>query len=235
MNALFTADSFTKSFGSHQVLKSASIWAHEHRITVLLGGNGSGKTTLLRAALGLCGSDQGHVVFDGLHYSRPRLFDLAQRGLYFLPDCGALSRRMRCSVQASILAGRFGISRFERTAQELGVADLLDRHPGELSGGERTRVELSMAIARGARCLVADEPLVGVEPRDRPVVLAMLRSVAATGAAVVLTGHDVRELLDAADDVIWMVGGTTHGLGSPEEAKAHQQFRREYLGPALLD
>lgn len=234
MSALFTAESFTKAFGSLEVLKSASIWAHEGKITVLMGGNGSGKTTLLRAALGLCKSDQGHVVFDGVHHSRPRLHDMAGRGLYFLPDCGALSRRIRCAAQAEAFTARFGLSRFETVARELGVLGLLNRYPGELAGGERMRVELAIALARGARCLIADEPLVGVEPRDRPSVLALLRSVADAGAAVVLTGHDVVELLEAADDVIWMVGGTTHGLGSSAEARTHSQFVREHLGPAFM-
>ncbi|HUF65078.1 MAG TPA: hypothetical protein VMM17_03795 [Gemmatimonadaceae bacterium] len=50
-------------------------------------------------------------------------------------------------------------------------------------------------------------------------------------AAAVITGHEVRHLLEIADDVVWMTAGTTHRLGAPHTAAVHDQFRREYLGP----
>ncbi len=54
--------------------------------------------------------------------------------------------------------------------------------------------------------------------------------LAGQGSAVVVTGHDVTDLLAVADDVTWMVAGTTHQLGTPAEARRHDQFVREYLG-----
>jgi ABC-type lipopolysaccharide export system ATPase subunit len=65
-------------------------------------------------------------------------------------------------------------------------------------------------------------------------VAAALRSRADAGAAILVTGHEVEDLLDLADEVIWMVPGTTHGLGTPEEAARHAQFRLEYLGTRRL-
>jgi len=53
-------------------------------------------------------------------------------------------------------------------------------------------------------------------------------------AAILVTGHEVEDLFDLADEVIWMVAGTTHGLGTPEEAARHAQFRLEYLGTRRL-
>jgi ABC-type lipopolysaccharide export system ATPase subunit len=47
-----------------------------------------------------------------------------------------------------------------------------------------------------------------------------------------ITGHEVHDLMALADQIIWMTAGTTHGLGSPEDAMVHDQFRREYLGPS---
>jgi ABC-type lipopolysaccharide export system ATPase subunit len=55
--------------------------------------------------------------------------------------------------------------------------------------------------------------------------------MAARGCALVVTGHEVPELLDLADEVVWMTGGTTHGMGTAAQAEAHEQFRRDYLGP----
>ncbi len=215
------------------MLKAASAWASPGRVTVVLGRNGSGKSTLLRCAVGLDRPAEGVVRYaDELHV-RPRLSRLAARGLFYLPDQGLLSRRMTFGEHLGLFARRFEITDARVVTERLGAADLLDSYPGQLSGGEKRRCELTIALARRPRCLLADEPLAEVEPRDRPMVAASMRDLARSGAAVLVTGHEVEDLLAIADEVIWMTAGTTHGLGSPAEARAHTQFRREYLGSAL--
>jgi ABC-type branched-subunit amino acid transport system ATPase component len=99
-----------------------------------------------------------------------------------------------------------------------------------MAGGYLRRGELAVALTRKASCLIADEPQAGVEPKYRQVVASLLRAQADAGAAILVTGHDAPELLDLADDVIWMTAGTTHGLGSSDQAQRHEQFCREYLG-----
>lgn len=230
MSALFVADSFTVTRGTKTILKSASLWADAGRVTVILGRNGSGKSTLLRAMLGQIAKDVGHVHFDGVHYENPRLHRLARAGLYYLPDHGVLSPGQRCDRQIGFLRRRFGCARFEEFARSFDVDRDLDRRPRQLSGGERARLEIALALAREPRCLVADEAMVGITPKDRPRVIEGLRELARAGAAVVLTGHDVVDLLDAADRVVWMVGGTTHSLGTAGEARSNDAFRRDYLG-----
>ena len=64
---------------------------------------------------------------------------------------------------------------------------------------------------------------------SRVTVRVALRELAERGSAVVVTGHDVTDLLAVADNVTWMVAGTTHQLRTPEEARDHDQFVREYL------
>ncbi len=164
---------------------------------------------------------------------RPRLRHLASRGLFYLPDRGLLSRRMRFAEHLTMLARRFDGTDPAPFVGHLGVTGLLDAYPGDMSGGERRRCELALALARGPRCLIADEPLNEIEPRDRPLVTESIRTLADGGAAVLVTGHQAEDLLELADEVIWIAAGTTHGLGSPAEARAHGRFRRDYLGPAF--
>jgi len=223
---------------------------------VILGLNGTGKTTLIRCALGLIQPEYGTVRFRGRSTTRPRLFRLAREGLYYLPTERLLSRRsslrgqMKASVRlseryASLAHGGGGTDPSARTgpaagmdlfagtgpAATLGLSDLLDRSPHTFSGGEMRRAEIAVALARRPRCLVADEPLHGVGPKDAEIVSKALRDLADAGCAVIVTGHEVATLLDLADDVTWLTtGGSTHGLGTPAEARAHHQFRREYLG-----
>jgi ABC-type multidrug transport system ATPase subunit len=220
-----------RSFGLNQVLKSATAWASPGRITVLLGRNGSGKTTLLRCSLGLRWAQQGVVRFRGRVYTRPRLSTLASHGLFFLPDRDLLSRRMRLRHQLEWVGSTFRSGHYADVVERLEIRHVLDAYPHEMSGGELRRAELALAVARRPRCLIADEPLTEIEPKDRDLVMAVLRDQAACNTAILITGHEVDDLLSFSDEVIWMAAGTTHGLGSPEEARAHHQFRREYLGP----
>jgi ABC-type lipopolysaccharide export system ATPase subunit len=125
---------------------------------------------------------------------------------------------------------RFGGSRTAEVLERLGIGDLLDQTPVQMSGGERRRAEIATAWIRAPRCLLADEPFAGINPSDAEVLAEALRGMAQDGCAIVITGHEVRQLLDTADDIVWMAAGTTHGMGTPEEAIQHEQFRREYLG-----
>lgn len=134
MDALFLADSFVKSFGKNRVLKSATAWARAGEVTVLLGRNGCGKSTLLRAALGLCTSEVGLVRYDGEAFLRPRLWRLAARGLFYLPDRHLLSRRLRFGDQLELIKTRFGVGDCDEIITRLEVKGLAGVTPREMSG-----------------------------------------------------------------------------------------------------
>lgn len=233
---LFAADSIGKSFRGAEVLRTASVWAEPGQVTALLGRNGSGKTTLLRVGAGVLAPDFGAVHFRGDAHVRPRLYRLARRGLFFLPDRDLLSPRW--TLARHLKAVRWGFGTGDPAddpvdpLRELDAEPLLRRRPRDMSGGERRRAELVVAWTRRPLCLLADEPFTGIGPRDAEVVAGVLRAMAARGCAIVVTGHEVREILAIADQVVWMTAGTTHALGTPADARRHAQFRREYLGPA---
>lgn len=231
MHPLFVADSFGKVYGDREVLKAATAWATPGAVTVLFGRNGSGKSTLIRAALGLLRADFGQVRYDGISYLKPRLHRLAREGLMYLPDRGLLSRRRTLRWHHWLLRLQMDNPPEAGALETVGAEPLLDRAESQSSGGEKRRAEVSLALARNPRCLIADEPLAGIAPGDKEVVSAAIRRLADRGCAVLVTGHDVDALMDLADDVVWVVGGTTHWLGSPASARDHFQFRQEYLGP----
>src|SRR5687768_2968114 len=152
---LFAADSIGKSFGSRTILKAASVWSRPGIITVLFGRNGCGKSTLLKIGAGQLRADHGVVQFDGRAYLRPRLHELASRGLFYLPDRDLLSRRLTVREQIRAVEWRFGASRTAGILELLDIGHLLDQTPVELSGGERRRAEIAAAWIRAPRCLLA--------------------------------------------------------------------------------
>lgn len=228
---IFVADSFRVTFGRRTVLWAATVWAEAGQITALLGRNGCGKTSLLRASLGFGPRDLGTVRFRGRVYDRPRLSVLAREGLIHLPDRDLMSRRRTFGWHLAAMRAWTGAPHSGPAGPAwLEVEELVGRKPDEMSGGERRRAELALVLARRPVCLLADEPFAELGPLDRTRVARALRLLAAEGCAIVVTGHEVTDLLACADLVVWMTAGTTHWLGSPDEALGHAQFRREYLG-----
>lgn len=218
-----------KQFGRRPVLRNASAWAYAGAVTVLFGRNGEGKSTLLRCGLGLLRADRGVTIFAGRRRHRPSLAGLARDGLFFLPDRDLLSPQLSVRAQVRGLVNRFPGAAPDQLVGLVREPGHLDRRPWELSGGERRRAELGFAGARVPAALVADEPLRGLAPLDAQAVADYLRLLAAEGCAVLVTGHEARALLDIADHVVWMTGGTTHHLGGRDTALAHDQFRESYL------
>lgn len=230
MKPLLVADAVSKSYQGRRVLSSGSLRAVPGQLRVLLGRNGSGKSTLIKIASGWIQPDGGSVHFDELAYLSVGLAQLALRGLFYLPDHDLLSSAFSVRAQLEMIRRQFGGAAPAEAAERMGIADRLDQRPWQLSGGERRRAELAAVLVRQPRCLLADEPYRGIDPRDAEHLTATFRGLAASGVAVVVTGHEVPTLLAAADHVTWCTAGTTYELGTPAFAARHEQFQREYLG-----
>lgn len=233
MKPILAAESIGKSFGRNRVLASAGLWAEPGTITVLLGRNGSGKTTLIKIAAGWMRPDFGVVIFGDRRFTRPRLSTLARLGLFYLPDRDLLVPTHTLRRHFEAVRHHFPGASVEEAAERLAVQPFLDRKPASLSGGERRRAELAVALARKPLCLLADEPFRELMPTEARSIAAALRRLADDGCAVVVAGQEAETLLGLADVVIWQTAGTAHHLGPPDEARRHPVFQREYLGPRL--
>jgi ABC-type multidrug transport system ATPase subunit len=233
MTAILTADCVAKSFGDRRVLSSASLRAVPGELRALLGRNGIGKSTLLKIAAGWIVPDTGAVHFADIAYLATSPAVLAARGLFFLPDHDLLSDAFSLGHQLEMFSRQFSGGNVKEVSARLGLADRLDRRPGSLSGGERRRADLAAVLVRRPRCLLADEPYRGIAPLDAAVLTETLLELARDGTAIVVTGHEVPILLEAAHHLTWCTSGTTYELGSPRAALEHDAFRREYLGAWL--
>jgi ABC-type multidrug transport system ATPase subunit len=229
---ILVADCVSKSFGARRVLSSGSLRAESGQVRVIFGRNGVGKSTLIKIAAGLIAPDSGIVHFRGAAHLHARLASFARNGLFYLPDHELLSSAFTLRRQIEFHRDRFQRRSVEEAAALACVGHLLDRRPHTLSGGELRRAELAIVLARQPACLLADEPYRGIAPVDHELLTRLFRSIAAEGCAVIVTGHEVPALLEAADHITWCTSGTTYELGAPAAARAHEGFTRGYLGPA---
>ncbi|MEO7043430.1 MAG: ATP-binding cassette domain-containing protein [Gemmatimonadaceae bacterium] len=232
MNAILTADCVAKSYGDRRVLSSATLRAVPGELRVLFGRNGIGKSTLLKIAAGWTSPDSGTVHFAGRAYETTSLPELAAQGLFYLPDHDLLSSAFTVRRQLEMIRCQFDAGNVTEAADRVGITAFLDRRPASLSGGERRRAELAAVLVRRPSCLLADEPYRGIAPKDVEDITAIFTQLTGDGMAVVITGHEVPTLLDAADHVSWCTSGTTYELGPPSTAIQHEAFRSEYLGQA---
>jgi lipopolysaccharide export system ATP-binding protein len=236
MKPLLLADCIGKSYSGRKVLSSATLRVDAGSITVLLGRNGIGKSTLLKIAAGWIAADHGRVHLKEQCYLRPRLHQLANEGVFYLPDRALLSPGFSVRQHLEWTQRRYGHGDIEGVAQITGITDRLDQRPSSLSGGELRRAELAMAVLRRPDCFLADEPYREIAPSDMEVLSAVFRHMARTeGCGVVITGHDVPTLLAVADRVVWCTDGTTYDLGTPASACRDWRFRQGYLGPRAIE
>ncbi len=219
---MLEARNLSAGYPGRAVLAGVSLAARPGRVLALLGPNGCGKSTLLRTMAGLLPPLGGEVLLDGRRDYSPR--QAAQRVAY-LPQSRAAPN---ITVRRLVLHGRFpylsyprryGREDYEAVDRALAAADALDladRPLPELSGGQRQKAYLAMALAQETEAILMDEPTTFLDIRHQLEVLALVRRLAEEGRGVVLALHDLCLALTAADDVAVLGEGRLLALGGPE-------------------
>jgi ABC-2 type transport system ATP-binding protein len=218
--AVLEAADLTKRYGRCVALDGFSLAADAGEIVGLVGHNGAGKTTFVEIVTGLARPDSGRVLVGGIDAAaRPR----AVRGLL-----GVAPQQTAVYVTATVrdnlrlfgaLAGlrRRALARaIGEVAEELQLADLLDRRAGVLSGGQLRRVQVASALIGAAPLLLLDEPTAGADPETRASLLAAVRARAAAGAAVIYTTHYLPELADLGATLAVVRSGRVIARGTQE-------------------
>ena len=219
---MLEARNLSAGYPGRAVLAGVSLAARPGRVLALLGPNGCGKSTLLRTMAGLLPPLGGEVLLDGRRDYSPR--QAAQRVAY-LPQSRTAPN---ITVRRLVLHGRFpylsyprryGREDYEAVDRALAAADALDladRPLPELSGGQRQKAYLAMALAQETEAILMDEPTTFLDIRHQLEVLALARRLAEEGRGVVLALHDLCLALTAADDVAVLGEGRLLALGGPE-------------------
>ena len=188
---------------------------------VVLGPSGAGKTVLLQLIAGILKPDRGRVLIDGVDVTRS---PPESRCIGYVPQNYALFPHL--TVYGNIAFGlrlrkiskREVEERVRRVAEKLGIAHLLHRKPGTLSGGEAQRAALARALVIEPKVLLLDEPLSAVDPALRWELRDYLRKIHREfEATVVHVTHDFTEALALADRVAVLNDGRVEQVGHPGE------------------
>lgn len=195
------------------------------KVVALLGPNGSGKTTVLHAIAGLLPIEDGQIrVGDALWSGPKRHLEPQQRSVglvaadhLLFPHLSAV-RNVAFGPQSRGVPRRQALARAREELGAVGLGDLADRRPGQLSHGQAQRVALARALATDPEVLLLDEPLAALDPQSRPAIRAGLAERLRTfpGATVLVT-HDPLDALTFADRLLFLDGGRVVQEGAPRE------------------
>lgn len=223
-------------FSGKAVLHGVSMTLQPGNVTVLLGPNGCGKSTLLRTILSLQPKLGGQVLVDGVPSDSLTPRQLAQKAAY-LPQSRAVPN---ITARRMVLHGRFPYLSYPRRyrpedyaaaqqAMEMAdAADLADCPMQSLSGGQRQKIYLAMALAQQTQTILMDEPTTYLDIRHQLDVMSMAKRLAAEGKAVVLVLHDLCQALRCADCTALFGQGQLLFLGTPADAFLSGQLDRAF-------
>jgi phospholipid/cholesterol/gamma-HCH transport system ATP-binding protein len=221
-----------KSFGAKAVLRGVELSVDRGETMVIIGGSGSGKSVLIKHMIGLLFPDRGHVEIGGQNLAGTRDDDLNQirRRFGMLFQGAALFDSMPVwqNVGFALIEHlRMPRAKVRDMAQEklemVGMPDVLDLMPAELSGGMRKRVGLARAIAMDPEILLYDEPTTGLDPIMADVINRLIRSLQERlkVTSVVIT-HDMVSAYHVADRLAMLYQGRIIEIGTPDEIRGSE-------------
>jgi len=225
------------AYGRRGVLRGVNLGVGPGEVLSLLGANGSGKTTLLRLLLGLARPRAGLVSLNGKPLAQYPRRELA-RYLAYVPqthvtpfpytvrDIAVLGRLPHTGLVRSPTRRDYEVAM--EVLGRLGIADLADRPYTDISGGERQLTLIARALAQGARVLVMDEPVSGLDYGHQLRFLAHLRRLAADGYAIVKATHHPEHALLASTRVALLCDGAVVCDGPPAEVVTPSTIARIY-------
>ena len=227
MSALLSIEGLTKGYPGVLANSDIAFEVERGEIHALLGENGAGKSTLVKAIYGLVQPDAGHMFLDGTLYAPAGPQEARAAGVAMVFQHFSLFEAM--SVAENVTLGMAEPPRRAELARKIrDVANTYglpldpDRIVGDLSAGERQRVEIVRCLLQNPRLLIMDEPTSVLTPQEVQALFATLRQLAAEGVAILYISHKLEEIRALCDRATILRSGRVVAQCSPREKTARE-------------
>jgi len=223
-------------YGKNHVLKGVSLAVKAGEIVALVGSNAAGKTTTLRTALGLKAQTAGTLRFDGADITRLPTVERVRRGLVLVPEGRQVF--VKFTVAENLQMG--GYLRPDRDRMKADFDRVYEMFPrlaerrgqlaGSMSGGEQQMLAIARGLMGKPRCLVLDEPSLGLAPIIVEEIARTVRLLADGGMTVLLAEQNAAMALGCASRAYVMESGSIVLEGESREIERSETVRKLYLG-----
>jgi len=220
---IINIEHLSKSFGKIKAVQDLSFRVRDGELFAFLGLNGAGKSTTISIMCGQLARDAGAVTIDGTDLDHDVEGIKEKIGVVFQDSCldKALTVRDNLKYRAALydIRGTAFKKRLDELAEILDFRDILKRPFGNLSGGQRRKIDIARALLHEPRILILDEPTTGLDPKTRMIIWDVISDLRHEhGITVFLTTHYMEEAADA-DHVVILDSGRIAAEGTPLELK----------------
>lgn len=251
---LLWVDSITKSFSGLIALSDVSFGIERGHIKALIGPNGAGKTTLLNVITGILSPDSGHVYYRGRDLTRLRPHEIAEQGLSRTFQLVRLFTANNAKVLDNLLVGahlklkpsfvkslflRGTIRHQNRVVREAAYEKLRfvgleraagDTSPSNLPFGNQRLLEIARTLMAEPEMLLLDEPASGLNDAEVEDFKKLLLAVKESGVTILLVEHNMKLVMDVADEIVVLDFGRKLAEGNCDEISRNQKVIEAYLG-----
>ena len=228
-----------KTLSQKQIVRDVSLKLERGKTIGLLGPNGAGKTTTFYMIMGLIECDGGEILLDDVHLTSLPMYKRAKLGIGFLPQQPSIFRGM--SVEDNLLSiletqklpKDQKQNMLEELLTEFSLTHLRRAMPHMLSGGERRRTEIARCLCSNPSIILMDEPTAGVDPIGIDDIKVLIKQLMNKNIGVLITDHNVREVLDICDYSYVMHSGEIIAEGESDIILGNKEARKFYLGDSF--
>lgn len=251
--SVLTVSDVTVEYGGVRALSGVSLSVDIGIIHSLIGPNGAGKTTLLNVCTGLSRARSGRVEYDGRRIDRLGLSRISRLGIArtfqhlrlfneltaFENIQLAVERSVHAPLALDILRSRTAV-RARRMAGErvdeilgfVGLSEVGDQKAGDLPYGHQRLLEIGRALACEPKLLLLDEPVAGMNLREKDAVARLIEAVKGMGISILLVEHSMNFIMKVSDVVTVLNYGEVLMSGDPVAVQADERVIEAYLGVA---
>jgi len=250
--AILTVNNVNKRFSGLKALDEVNLEVEEGTVHAIIGPNGAGKSTLLNCFVGRLEPDTGTVDFDGVSLLGITPYEINQAGVSRVFQTPEIFADLTLVENVMIPAfakrdGAFTLNAWKPVRDERAIRDRamgmlaelgLDTQArsiaGQLSRGDKRRLELAMCLVQEPKLLLLDEPTAGMARADTNATIDLLRKIAESGLTMVVIEHDMHVVFSLAQKISVLAQGTVIAEDLPENIKGNPKVQEAYLGGAHL-
>lgn len=250
--SILSVRNVNKHFGGLRALNEVNLEVEAGTVHAIIGPNGAGKSTLLNCFVGRLEPDTGTVMFNGkslLGLSPHQINQAGVSRVFQTPEIFSDLSLLE-NVMIPALAkrdGSFTLNAWKAMTREADIHDLAHERltdvglgakafdaAGQLSRGDKRRLELAMCLVQDPQLLLLDEPTAGMARADTNNTIDLMKEIAGRGVTMVVIEHDMHVVFSLAEKISVLAQGTVIAEDLPDKIKGDQRVQDAYLGGAHL-